>query len=265
MEEFPQQTVTSATATILQQAKQQKVQPGFYKLESFGRDDELEKKCNFDRLMEATFPRQLRSSESTLLDLIQAYHPISLNGLQLELFDDRKQDQKHLYTFMPSLSSLFLMTRGSKNKHEKKASKVIEFHESLPPYRRKPLSQAMLEEAKSLIPGQKITLKDSSSSSTISSSNSVHERRRDTSIGDLLMPQYSWFAILWTCQKQVSLRNSHGAAEFDHSSQTQQPLIQFLVFYKLKDKPEKKSKSDLEIIGMLSSKMERESFWVTPS
>jgi hypothetical protein len=43
-----------------------------------------------------------------------------------------------------------------------------------------------------------------------------------------------------------------------------------LVFYKFNDEEEKykkneEMKSDLEIIGMLSNKMEREGFWVTPS
>ena len=40
---------------------------------------------NFDRFMEATIPVKLNLHDNTLLDLIRAFHEVSLSGLIVDL------------------------------------------------------------------------------------------------------------------------------------------------------------------------------------
>lgn len=68
------------------------------------------------------------------------------------------------------------------------------------------------------------------------------------------------------------MKGDRNQRDEDVSKIQQAPNIQFLVFYKFTDKDHSAKKrdeddleSDVEVIGMLSQKMERESFWVTPS
>lgn len=68
-------------------------------------------------------------------ELIQGYHIVSITGLKVEMLDLEVQ---HVCTFVPTLSSLYFMTRSQNNR-----SKIIEFHEDQPPFKRKPLSLAL--------------------------------------------------------------------------------------------------------------------------
>jgi hypothetical protein len=47
-------------------------------------------------------------------------------------------DVQHVCTFVPTLSSVYLMTKSQNNR-----SKIIEFHEDQPPFKRKPMSIAL--------------------------------------------------------------------------------------------------------------------------
>ena len=52
---------------------------------------------NFDRFMEATIPSKFNLHDHTLLDLIRAFHEVSLSGLIVDLYrlkhlHDRDQD-----------------------------------------------------------------------------------------------------------------------------------------------------------------------------
>jgi hypothetical protein len=93
--------------------------------------------CNLDRFIEATIPVGVNIAEHGLKDLFKAYHKASINGLKIELLDLEVQ---HVCTFVPTLSSLFFMTKSVNNK-----SKVYEVHEDQPPFKRKPMSIALKE------------------------------------------------------------------------------------------------------------------------
>ena len=149
---------------------------------------------NFDRFIQATLPVKLKLQEHTMLDLLRSYHEVSLSGLTVNLhrlqqlqhqdLDEQKQSKEEadgmdqqFYTFIPTLSSLYLLTNsacnpGAKSAKTKSASgqssndrltenssalataanasvrknKVIEFHESQKVYQRKPLSLSMFDE-----------------------------------------------------------------------------------------------------------------------
>ena len=67
--------------------------------------------------------------------------------------------------------------------------------------------------------------------------------------------QFSWFSILWSCNKQMTIPN-------DKESQSHQiQQAQFLIFYKFSES----DLSDIQVIGMMPYKMEKESFWLTPT
>jgi len=93
--------------------------------------------------MEQIILRDIDVKKNSLNTLINAFHKPSINGLKVELFDDKNMNKEHVLTFMPSLSSLYLMaqvpTKNANNSIEKK-TKIIEYHEEQPPFKRRPLS-----------------------------------------------------------------------------------------------------------------------------
>jgi hypothetical protein len=81
---------------------------------------------------------------------------------------------------------------------------------------------------------------------------------------DETLSSYSWFAVLWTCQREIQLKNSQ--SEQCQSNNHLNHNIQFWVLYKFNFDNKRKCKySDLGIVGLLSYKMEKESFWLTPT
>lgn len=85
---------------------------------------------NFDRFMQTTLPVNLNLYEHTLLDFIRSYHKVSLSGLTVDLYrlktlQDAELDEKkemaedasdldrQFYTFIPTLSSLYLLTNST--------------------------------------------------------------------------------------------------------------------------------------------------------
>lgn len=73
--------------------------------------------CNLERFIVSTMPINLDCSVHSLSDLIKGYHKVSTNGVQVELFDDRSEKQQLMFTFTPTLSSLYLLSlSGKKNK-----------------------------------------------------------------------------------------------------------------------------------------------------
>ena len=105
--------------------------------------------CNLDRFIEATIPKGIKISEHGFKELFAAYNKVSINGLKIELLD---LDVQHVCTFVPTLSSIFFMTKSADIK-----SGMIEIHEEQPPFKRKPMSIA-LKEALRAIDGQGQTL-----------------------------------------------------------------------------------------------------------
>jgi hypothetical protein len=93
--------------------------------------------------MEATIPAGIDVEQDGPQALMLAYQKVSMHGLKLELPDDQNLDLHHVYTFMPTLSSLYLLTKLKNNANKK--STIIEFHEDKPPFKRKPLSLAFQE------------------------------------------------------------------------------------------------------------------------
>jgi len=178
---------------------------------------------------------------------------------------------------MPTLSSLYLMTKGNeattstdRRALEKLKSKVIEFHEDQPHYKRKPLSREFMDQAQELLKNDKIDLGNLEATSSSSSYESTilqgSESDRPSkkagqaqSIDDILAVQFSWFAILWTCQKSLTLKREEAPSGVDAPQQSETANIQFMTFYKFG------ATSGLQIIGMITSKLEREGFWLTPS
>jgi len=79
------------------------------------------------------------------------------------------------------------------------------------------------------------------------------------------LTQFSWFSILWKCENGTTLDFPNYNKE-DKNNKHNQNKVQFLVFYKFEETKNKNLKSsDLSIIGMLSYKMDRDSFWFTPT
>lgn len=93
--------------------------------------------------MEQIILRDIDAKRDSLNTLIKAFHKPSICGLKVELYDDKNMNKEHVLTFMPSLSSLYLMaqvpTKNANNSAEKK-TKIIEYHEEQPPFKRRPLS-----------------------------------------------------------------------------------------------------------------------------
>ena len=147
-------------------AQPTQVQPGLYSIETFLRDDRSHM-CNLDRFVEATLPIKLNINTNSLLDLIRSYHMSSIRGITVEMIDETssKDNNKLAFTFLPTLSSLFfLMNQSAKGQASGSSSasgdrgsdlstssmtqrkaKMVEFHEDLLPYKRKPLSLSMLD------------------------------------------------------------------------------------------------------------------------
>lgn len=149
------------------------VKPGTYNIDDFLRDDRNQM-CNLDRFVVATMPVELNIGSNSLLDLIRSYHTASVRGITVEMMDvtSSKDSSRLLFTFMPTLSSLLFYTKqqtasssaasqGSVDRVSDRStnsmttnnriSKIIEFHEELLPYKRKPLSLSLLEQCKSLM------------------------------------------------------------------------------------------------------------------
>lgn len=84
-------------------------------------------------------------------------------------------------------------------------------------------------------------------------------------ICEQILTQFSWFSVLWKCENATTLDFPNRNNE-DKSNKNDQSKVQFLVFYKFEETKNKSLKSsDLSIIGMLSYKMDRDSFWFTPT
>ena len=45
--------------------------------------------CNLERFIVGSMPINLKCGKHSISDLIQAYHKVSTNGVQVEFFDDR--------------------------------------------------------------------------------------------------------------------------------------------------------------------------------
>lgn len=112
---------------------------------------------NLDRFILGTMPLNLESGSHSLTQFIKSYHQVSINGLQVELFDDRSESQSFIYTFIPTLSSLYFESSNknvlnncsnlqSMMSKDFKSQKIIEFHESQPIFKRKPLSHSLVEQ-----------------------------------------------------------------------------------------------------------------------
>lgn len=132
--------------------------------------------CNLDRFVVATMPVDLNINTNSLLDLIRGYHMASVRGITVEMTDvtSTNDNSRLLFTFMPTLSSLLFYTKqqpvgaqasaASSSSGDRvsdrstnsmttnnRISKIIEFHEELLPYKRKPLSLSMLDQCKGLM------------------------------------------------------------------------------------------------------------------
>ena len=117
---------------------------------------------------------------------------------------------------------------------------MVEFHEDQPLYKRNLLSHSLLEHAKDLVlklENLDLTSIDVSSSSSSygsttiqshdSQDNQTHPKRSTTTmrnndnkenaartpstqdmgtVADTISTEYSWFSILWTCQKKLPLK-----------------------------------------------------------
>ena len=77
---------------------------------------------NLDRFMEASIP-QIKVKHDSLSDLVDFYHKISINGLKVELQDDKDQYSKHMGIFLPTLSSMYFSMKDEKRQD------IIEFHQ----------------------------------------------------------------------------------------------------------------------------------------
>jgi len=66
--------------------------------------------------MEAIIPHDLDIKQDSIYTLINKFHQSSINGLKVELFDDKNLNKEHVFTLLPTLSSLYLMAEvQSKN------------------------------------------------------------------------------------------------------------------------------------------------------
>jgi len=71
---------------------------------------------NLDRFMEAVIPLDVDIKRDSIDKVINKFHQPSVHGLKIELFDDKNLNKEHVFTFMPTLSSLYLMAEvPSKN------------------------------------------------------------------------------------------------------------------------------------------------------
>ena len=68
--------------------------------------------CNLDRFIEATMPKNFNAANNSFADLVEAYHKISVNGIQIDFQDDRSEQLLHVFTFTPTLSSLYLLNKS---------------------------------------------------------------------------------------------------------------------------------------------------------
>jgi hypothetical protein len=93
---------------------------------------------NLDRFMEAIIPKSVNIKIHSIQDVIRQFHSPSVHGLKVELFDDRNYNVEYVCTFLPTLSSLYLMTKSQQQtnhqqtvpeKDKLKQSRLIEYHE----------------------------------------------------------------------------------------------------------------------------------------
>lgn len=81
------------------------------------------------------------------------------------------------------------------------------------------------------------------------------------SIEDTLS-SFSWFAVLWTCQRDVQVK----VADQSPANSSSCLNLQFWVIYKFNfDGRRASGDSDLGVVGLLAHKLGKESFWLTPT
>lgn len=142
---------------------------------------------NLDRFMQAAIPI-FDASTSSLTQFSSLFSKVSVNGLRVELLDDSDPEAKYMCVFHPTLSSMFLSYLDT----DKKDS-IIEFHEELPPYLRRPLSTELRQRLNIIGETENSVSSDDSSfeEDTIESGQSV----------DSKLSEFSWFSVLWTCHR----------------------------------------------------------------
>jgi len=129
----------------------------------------------------------------------------------------------------------------------------------------------MKEQLRHILPrshqGKQGSFESSSSDSGRSNGDDFSERsdskKQDgQTIEDKISP-CSWFAVSWICQREVQVRDS---AETTSSSDSHVNNLQFWVLYKFNHDQKRRCKfSDLGVIGLLTHKLDKESYWLTPS
>ena len=75
--------------------------------------DDRNTMCNLERFLHASIPDKLNIETNTLLDLFRSYHQSSIRGITVEMMDEKLTSaagrNRHLFTFFPTLSSLYLV------------------------------------------------------------------------------------------------------------------------------------------------------------
>ena len=107
-----------------------------------------------------------------------------------------------------------------------------------------------------------------SSDSSCSSENGEAKENENPSVEDMpikeqLLTQFSWFSVLWKCESGIKLDVPDSQSK-DKNRKVNQDKVQFLVYYKFEENQSHKS-TDVSVIGMLSNKMERDSYWFSPT
>jgi len=184
--------------------------------------------CNLDLFLEKSIPIGIDANWHSLEEFVRAYKRTSIQGLKIEFLDSLGAGGDNVCNFMPTLSSVYFMTQNSK---------VIEYHEDAPPFKRKTLSTQFEAILKEMNPN--FSVDDDSESS-----GEEDETKRFEPISKQIMTQFSWFSILWTCQKHNFLQN-----------------VQFLVIYQFQQGG---TISDIKIVGIITYKVDNETFWLTP-
>ena len=87
--------------------------------------------CNLDLFLEKSIPIGIDVNLHSLEEFVRSYKRTSIQGLKVEFLDSLGVSGDNICNFMPTLSSVYFMTQNSK---------VIEYHEDSPPFKRKTLS-----------------------------------------------------------------------------------------------------------------------------
>lgn len=237
---------------------------GIYFLEEFRKEDGSQM-SNFDRFMEAIIP-EIDVRQHTLADLVAVFQEASMKGLKVELQDDQDLNRRRMCIFHPTLSSMFFPLNNEGKRHD-----IIEFHDKAPPYSRLPMSLRMQEQLRHILPRSYQGKHGASESSSSDSANSEgdgfsehsYSKRQDGQTLEEKISACSWFAVLWTCQREVLVRDS---AETPSSFDAHLNNLQFWVLYKFNFDQKRRCKySDLGVVGLLTDKLDKETYWLTPS